>query len=121
MQLVSKISLGCDYMFFKKGIPPMWEDPQNCDGGRWVLNLEKRFHNTSLDVYWLNILLALIGEQFDEDSEFVNGIWVNVRARGDKISLWTKRAKNSEAQLRIGRKLKEILQLKDLTLTYEVC
>ena len=32
----------------------MWEDPQNCDGGRWVLNLDKKFRNTSLDVYWLN-------------------------------------------------------------------
>lgn len=37
----------------------MWEDPQNCDGGRWVLNLDKKYRNTSLDVYWLNTVQFL--------------------------------------------------------------
>jgi translation initiation factor 4E len=80
----------------------MWEVPQNCDGGRWTLSVEKKFRTTSLDVYWLNTLLALIGDQFMEDGQYVNGVWVNVRAKGDKISLWTKHAKNAEIQLKIG-------------------
>jgi len=80
----------------------MWEDPQNCDGGRWILNVEKKFRTTSLDVYWLNTLLALIGDQFMEEGQYVNGVWVNVRAKGDKISLWTKHSKNAEVQLKIG-------------------
>jgi len=119
LQLVSKLSPGCDYMFFKKDIPPMWEDPQNLDGGRWILSLEKKYRNSSLDVYWLNTLLALIGDQFMEESQYVNGIWVNVRTKGDKLSLWTKAAKNAEIQLKIGRKFKEILGLKENMLTYE--
>lgn len=119
LQLVSKMSAGCDYMFFKKDIPPMWEVPQNCDGGRWTLSVEKKFRTTSLDVYWLNTLLALIGDQFMEDGQYVNGVWVNVRAKGDKISLWTKHAKNAEIQLKIGRKFREILSLKEGSLTYE--
>lgn len=119
LQLVSKITAGCDYMFFKKDIPPMWEDPQNCDGGRWILSLEKKYRTTSLDVYWLNTLLALIGDQFMEEGQYVNGVWVNVRSKGDKISLWTKHSKNAEVQLKIGRKFKEILGLKEGMLTYE--
>lgn len=119
LQLVSKLNPGCDYMFFKKDIPPMWEDPQNCDGGRWILSLEKKFRNSSLDVYWLNTLLALIGDQFMEESSYVNGVWVNVRSKGDKLSLWTKSAKNAEVQLKIGRKLREILGLKENMLTFE--
>jgi len=118
IQLVSKISVGCDYMFFKKDIPPMWEDPQNLDGGRWVLNLDKKFHQ-SLDVYWLNTLLALIGDQFLDESPYVNGLWVNVRPRADKISLWTSNAKNADVQYKIGRKFKEILEIKDCSLIYE--
>lgn len=118
IQLVSKISVGCDYMFFKKDIPPMWEDPQNLDGGRWVVNLDKKYHQ-SLDMYWLNTLLALIGDQFLDESQYVNGLWVNVRPRMDKISLWTRAAKNAEVQYKIGRKFKEILDLKDGILTYE--
>lgn len=100
----------------------MWEDAQNCDGGRWVLNLEKKYHNSSLDLYWLNTLLALIGDQFLDEGPYVNGVWVNVRAKGDKIALWTKAAKNAEIQMKIGHRFKEILGLKekDLTLTYEV-
>jgi translation initiation factor 4E len=121
LQLVSKISIGCDYMFFKKDVPPMWEDAQNLDGGRWVLNLDKKYHNNSLDIYWLNTLLALIGDQFLDESPYVNGVWVNVRGKADKIALWTKSAKNAEVQLKIGHRLKEILALKDkdLVLTYE--
>jgi len=119
LQLVSKLNAGCDYMFFKKDIPPMWEDPQNCDGGRWILSLEKKFRNSSLDVYWLNTLLALIGDQFMEESPYVNGVWVNVRSKGDKLSLWTKIAKNAEIQMKIGRKFREILGLKENMLTYE--
>lgn len=119
LQLVSKLNPGCDYMFFKKDIPPMWEDPQNCDGGRWVLNLDKKMRNTSLDVYWLNTLLALIGDQFMEESNYVNGVWVNVRPKADKLSLWTKSAKDAETQLKIGRKFREILSLKENMLTYE--
>jgi hypothetical protein len=100
----------------------MWEDAQNLDGGRWVLNLDKKYHNNSLDIYWLNTLLALIGDQFLDESAYVNGVWVNVRGKADKIALWTKSAKNADVQLKIGHRLKEILALKDkdLVLTYEV-
>lgn len=119
LQLVSKLNPGCDYMFFKKDIPPMWEDPQNCDGGRWVLNMDKKQRNSSLDVYWLNILLALIGDQFMEEGGYVNGVWVNIRPKGDKLSLWTKSAKNAELQMKIGRKLRDILGLKENMITFE--
>jgi hypothetical protein len=33
----------------------MWEDPQNCDGGRWTLSLNLPKNNRQqLDGYWLN-------------------------------------------------------------------
>lgn len=113
IQLVSKVGVGCDYMFFKKDVPPMWEDPQNCDGGRWILNLDKKYHHHALDMYWLNTLLALIGDQFLDEGPYVNGVWVNIRPKLDKIALWTKSAKNGEVQMKIGRRFKEILNLKD--------
>lgn len=119
MQLVSNLSMGCDYMVFKKDIPPMWEDDANRDGGRWILTIDKKYRQTSLDAYWLNTILALIGDQFIDDSPFVNGVVVNVRPRGDKVSLWTRTAKDAELQMRIGRKFKEILNLKDGSIVYE--
>jgi hypothetical protein len=47
-------------------------------------------------------VLACIGEQFDDGDE-VCGIVVNVRAKQDRISMWTKTASNEAAQVRATR------------------
>ena len=44
-------------------------------------------------------LLALIGEQFDSGDEICGAV-VNVRARQEKISIWTKNASNEAAQVK---------------------
>ena len=36
---VEEIMPNTDYMMFKKGIRPEWEDPSNRDGGKWVVTL----------------------------------------------------------------------------------
>lgn len=33
------IANGTDLYIFKKGIKPMWEDPMNENGGRWLINV----------------------------------------------------------------------------------
>lgn len=120
LQQVSRLNNGCDYMFFKKGIPPMWEDDTNKDGGRWLLTLEKgKYPKQAVDTYWLNTLLALIGDQFMEESNFVNGVCVNVRGKQDRIALWTRSAREGELQLKIGRRFKEIIGLKDVIIGFE--
>lgn len=47
-------------------------------------------------------LLCLIGESFDEASEDVCGAVVNVRPKGDKISIWTGNCQNRDAIMTIG-------------------
>lgn len=44
-------------------------------------------------------VLACIGEQFTDGDE-INGIAVVIRARGDRIELWTRTASNEAAQVR---------------------
>ena len=44
-------------------------------------------------------LLAMIGEQFSEPSEICGAV-VSVRAKGDRISLWTRTASNENVQAR---------------------
>jgi translation initiation factor 4E len=51
-----------------------------------------------LDQLWLNILLAMIGEQFDEGDEICGAV-ASVRARQEKIALWTRTATNKVAQM----------------------
>ncbi|OAE30628.1 hypothetical protein AXG93_3016s1100 [Marchantia polymorpha subsp. ruderalis] len=58
------------------------------------------------------VLLAMIGEQFDEYDE-VCGAVVSVRTRQDKIALWTKTASNEAAQTSIGKQWKSVLDISD--------
>lgn len=47
-------------------------------------------------------LLCLIGESFGEHSREVCGAVINIRAKGDKIAVWTREAENQEGVLHIG-------------------
>lgn len=111
IQKASKLPPGCDYSLFKDGIQPMWEDPQNKNGGRWLVNLNKNQRMTELDNFWLETLLCLIGEAFDELSDDICGATINIRNKGDKLGLWTRDARKGDATVKIGQKLKERLKI----------
>lgn len=70
---------------FKEGIKPMWEDENNVKGGRWLVVVDKQKRTQLLDHYWLELLMAIIGEQFEEHGEHICGAVVNVRQKGDKV------------------------------------
>ena len=55
------------FSIFKKGIRPEWEDTANRTGGE--LTCRKSFQPEQLDVFWENLVLALIGETIDEGDE----------------------------------------------------
>lgn len=111
IEVASKLPLGCDYSLFKYGIKPMWEDCRNKQGGRWLFNLNKSQRTTDLDNYWLEILLCLIGEGFDEFSEDVCGAVVQIRAKLDKIAVWTADVRRADGNIKIGKTLKERLNM----------
>ncbi|XP_020867237.1 eukaryotic translation initiation factor 4E-2 isoform X2 [Arabidopsis lyrata subsp. lyrata] len=92
---------GADLYCFKHKIEPKWEDPICANGGKWTMFFPKA---ATLESNWLNTLLALVGEQFDQGDE-ICGTVLNFRTRGDRISLWTKNAANEEAQLTNGQDL----------------
>eukprot|EP00854_Cymbomonas_tetramitiformis_P020693 gene20693-24799_t len=73
----SRLVVGSDFSMFKQGIEPKWEDAANSTGGKWTFMIPKSASKTMLDTYWLNTLLALIGEQYD-DTDDICGVVVNV-------------------------------------------
>ncbi|XP_068158971.1 eukaryotic translation initiation factor 4E1-like [Drosophila tropicalis] len=105
----SEIKMGSDYSLFKKNIRPMWEDTANQHGGRWVITLHKSC-KTDLDNLWLDVLLCLIGEAFD-NSDQVCGAVVNIRGKNNKISIWTSNGNKEDAAMEIGQKLRDALCL----------
>jgi len=106
----SELSQGCDYNIFKDGIPPMWESDDNKNGGKWQLQMEKRQHATDIDRCWLETIMFIIGENF-EDSGQVNGATVQIRSRGDRLAMWLKDCKNDDAVMTIGNMFKEKLKV----------
>lgn len=65
----------------------MWEDANNVEGGRWLVVVDKQKRTQLLDHYWLELLMAMIGEQFEEHSDQICGAVVNVRQKGDKVGV----------------------------------
>ena len=70
-----------------------------------ILQLKEAVYNL-LNIIWNWVfsfkLLCLIGESFDDYSDDVCGAVVNVRAKGDKIAIWTTECENREAVTHIG-------------------
>lgn len=114
-----QLSAGNTYNLFKHGIEPKWEDPQNSEGGEWRVIVTPSRNQPgrqqgprpllrSLDEYWINTVLAVIGEGFAPDeSDDIAGIVLNVRKGNNRISLWTKSAVNKDLQMRIANRWKE--------------
>lgn len=115
----TEIRNGCSYFVFKEGLRPEWEDTGNREGGRWLINFDRR-QRSILDEKWLEVLLCLIGEAFDDDGDDICGAAVDIRSKTDKISVWTADCKNKDRIMNIGRKIKDRLGLDHQTqMTYE--
>ena len=52
LQRPSEMPVISDYMLFRKGIRPMWEDENNASGGKWILRLKKGV----VDRLWENLV-----------------------------------------------------------------
>jgi len=88
----SELSNGQDYSLFKEGIKPLWEDPRNRQGGRWLYAIglgSKRRATGRVDECWRDALLLLIGEDYGNEKmrSMVNGAVINLR-KLDKLSIW---------------------------------
>ncbi|TIA94491.1 hypothetical protein E3P81_00069 [Wallemia ichthyophaga] len=83
----SKLERHSNYHLFKDGIKPLWEDPSNSNGGKWVIIV--RNSHWLLDRCWTWLVMGLIGEEIDEDDD-ITGAVVSTRPRGDRIQIWTR-------------------------------
>lgn len=106
----SKLERSSNYHLFKDGIKPMWEDPANANGGKWVLTIKS--NPQLLDRCWSWLAMALVGEELDEKDE-VCGAVVSLRAKIDRIQLWTRGKDDVESINALGRKLVKLLDVSE--------
>lgn len=83
-----------DYLLFHSQIRrPIWEDPLNIDGGKWIIRLRKGI----ADRLWEDLVLGIIGDQFEEEDE-ICGCVLSVRTQEDILSVWNKNEKDPVAR-----------------------
>ncbi|KAF8168893.1 eukaryotic translation initiation factor 4E-1A [Pholiota molesta] len=83
----SKLEKNSNYHIFKSGIKPMWEDPANAEGGKWVLTMKN--NPALLDRCWGWLAMALVGEELEENDEICGAV-VSLRSKVDRIQVWTR-------------------------------
>ena len=96
---------GCNYSLFKKGIRPIWEDPMNRNGGRFVFTItkENRAYKKFAENMWLEFSMAVVGNILSDVSDHICGIISGNRNNVIKISVWTRDAKKLDKIKRIGK------------------
>jgi len=106
----SKLERNSNYHLFKSGIKPMWEDPANASGGKWVLTMKN--NPTLLDRCWSWLAMALVGEELEEGDDICGAV-VSLRSKVDRIQVWTRNKEDVEKLNRIGKKLVKLLDVSE--------
>lgn len=106
----SKLEKNSNYHIFKSGIKPMWEDPANADGGKWVLTMKN--NPALLDRCWNWLAMALVGEELEEGDEICGAV-VSLRSKVDRIQVWTRGKEDVEKLNGIGKRLVKLLDVSE--------
>ncbi|KAI9238869.1 MAG: translation initiation factor eIF 4e-like domain-containing protein [Podila humilis] len=104
-----KMENSANYHLFKDGIKPVWEDPANANGGRWILTLQSK-NSDLLDRCWMELAYALVGEQLDANDDICGAV-LSRRTKADRLAVWVRDRENVTAINGIGKRLIKILDL----------
>lgn len=114
---IDEIIPNTDYLLFKHGIKPEWEDPMNNKGGKWVVTIpiEEDMEEECMQI-WLQLILHMIGGHLEDvedrkDKYLINGAIFSIRDKHYRISLWCHDNNNIPKLRRIGLKFKELAKL----------
>ncbi|KAI0035320.1 translation initiation factor eIF 4e-like domain-containing protein [Vararia minispora EC-137] len=111
-----------DYLLFHESVRrPVWEDPLNISGGKWILRLRKGV----ADRLWEDLVLALVGDQFahvgggggggDADVPEICGATISVRQNEDIVSVWNRVEADKALRERIRDTIRRVLNLPSTT------
>jgi translation initiation factor 4E len=116
----SQLSSHGNYHLFRDGVQPMWEDPCNVEGGKFVLSMPKKDSRTGrCDEWWLYTVLAVVGETMDAHGNQICGAVLSIRKSQDRIALWLKSAQDKDTCVQIGERWKQALLLNKTTLKFQ--
>ena len=105
----SVMPLGTFLHFFVDGVKPLWEDPACKNGGRWSIRTPK----THTAKFWEDLVLAMIGEQFDAPSGEVLGLVLSLKFNNDTISVWHRNANDDAISQQLKNSIESQLDMQD--------
>lgn len=124
MQPPSALQPTTDYLLFHAGVRrPVWEDPLNLAGGKWIIRLRKGV----ADRLWEDLVCAVVGDQFADDGESaprggngaaegehevlagpeICGCTISVRNSEDILSVW-----NKGTDIKINARIRYVCRLR---------
>jgi len=106
----STLKEGADIYLFRLNVEPKWEDHFNQAGGNFFFYLAPQGgydQQLDADAIWLNLLLHIVGDHFD-DADEICGLIVSKKSKGFRFNLWIKTANDMDARKRIAKQLKKI-------------
>ncbi|KAL9642781.1 hypothetical protein ABK040_009856 [Willaertia magna] len=102
---------------FKEGVKPLYEDPRNIDGGRWVIQTHDKEARQST---WNEIILAIIGEKHFSEKYEITGVVLSSRKTYDAIQIWNGCMLDRQQIQLVMKKTRKILNMNlDNTTTIE--
>lgn len=88
---VDKLKVKSSFHLMKAGIRPIWEDPENANGGFWAMRVRRE----DTEHTWKELVLAAIGEQFGpvlSNEDDICGVTVSLRQYDNIIEVWNANA-----------------------------
>ncbi|GES59132.1 translation initiation factor eIF4E [Aspergillus terreus] len=92
-----KIRLRDSVHIFRKGVRPVWEDPQNRKGGCWRFRVPK----SKAQAFFHEIAILCMANEFqavlEKEHDHVLGVSTSVRFNSHMISIWNKLGDNERS------------------------
>lgn len=88
---IDKLKVKSSFHLMKAGIRPIWEDPENANGGFWAMRVRRE----DTEHTWKELVLASIGEQFGPvlaNEDDICGVTVSLRQYDNIIQVWNSNA-----------------------------
>jgi translation initiation factor 4E len=107
------LPVNSDVQLFRDGVKPVWEDPINASGGKWIIRLKKGLINR----LWEHLVLALITGELDttatatENGFEACGVVVSIRYQEDILSVWSRTAMDENVKKTLKDAIKKALNL----------
>ncbi|KYQ91469.1 eukaryotic translation initiation factor 4E member 3 [Tieghemostelium lacteum] len=107
---LDKIPNNSCFHLMKSGIRPVWEDPENNNGGTFILKV-KKFQTNEI---WNELVLSVIGEQFGaylEECDDICGLSIRKKQGMDfnTIHIWNRNKSGKDAIFRALKQLFPVL------------